>query len=219
MIVEEKEERSKVATVAIVACGVVALIAIVLLCIVLFGGGSSDELINAPNLVGQMYDENKDYGDVLVEISNKQYSDRYAKGEIIEQIPVANKQMAKGDTIRVVISLGPQPEEKVMVDLTHVPQQQAIDFLDAMDIDLQFLTKMENSSEVEKGCVIRTNPVDGEPLEKGQTVYMWISTGPLKQTAKVPGVVGRNQSVAEAIMIGSQFNNLVFEEDIKYQHS
>ena len=211
VIVEEKEERSKVATIAIVACGVVALIAIVLLCIVLFGGGSSDELINAPNLVGQLYDENKDYGDVLVEISNKQYSDKYEKGEI-EQTPTANKQMAKGDTIRVVVSLGPQPEEKVMVDLTHVPQQQAINFLNAMDIDLQFLTKMENSSEVEKGCVIRTDPVDGEPLEKGQTVYMWISTGPLKQTAKVPGVVGRNQSVAEAIMIGSQFNNLVFEE-------
>ena len=212
VIVEEKEERSKVATVAIIACGAVALIAIVLLCIVLFGGGSSDELINAPNLVGQLYDENKDYGDVLVEISNKQYSDRYAKGEIIEQTPVANKQMAKGDTIRVVVSLGPQPEEKVMVDLTHVPQQQAMDFLNAMEIDLQFLPKMESSSDVEKGCVIRTDPVDGEPLEKGQTVYLWISTGPLKQTAKVPGVVGRNRSVAEAIMLGSQFINLVFEE-------
>ena len=212
VIVEEKEERSKVATVAIIACGAVALIAIVLLCIVLFGGGSSDELINAPNLVGQLYDENKDYGDVLVEISNKQYSDRYAKGEIIEQTPVASKQMAKGDTIRVVVSLGPQPEEKVMVDLTHVPQQQAMDFLNAMEIDLQFLPKMESSSDVEKGCVIRTDPVDGEPLEKGQTVYLWISTGPLKQTAKVPGVVGRNRSVAEAIMLGSQFINLVFEE-------
>ena len=212
VIVEEKEERSKVATIAMIACGVVALVAIVLLCVALFGGGSSDELINAPNLVGQLYDENKDYGDVLVEISNKQYSDRYAKGEIIEQVPKANKQMTKGDTIRVVVSLGPQPEEKVMVDLIHVPQQQAIDFLNAMDIDLQFLPKMESSSDVEKGCVIRTDPVDGEPLERGQTVYMWISTGPLKQTAKVPGVVGRNRTVAEQIMTGSQFVNVIFEE-------
>ncbi|MBE6941813.1 MAG: Stk1 family PASTA domain-containing Ser/Thr kinase [Ruminococcaceae bacterium] len=212
VIVEEKEERSKVATIAMIACGAVALIAIVLLCIALFGGGSSEELTNAPNLIGQMYDENKDYGDVLVEISNKQYSDEYAKGVIMDQTPKANKQMAKGDTVRVVVSLGPQPEEKVMVDLTRVPQQQAIDFLNAMDIDLQFLPKMENSSEVEKGCVIRTDPVDGEPLEKGQTVYLWISTGPLKQTAKVPGVVGRNRTVAEQIMIGSQFNNVTFEE-------
>ena len=212
VIVEEQEERSKVATVAIVACGVVALIAIVLLCVVLFGGGSSEDVINAPNLVGQFYDENMDYGDVIVEISSKQYSEDYEKGKIIEQTPKANKQMNKGDTIRVVVSLGPQPEEKVMVDLSHVPQQQAIDFLDAMDINLQFLTKMENSSSVEKGCVIRTDPVDGEPLEKGQTVYLWISTGPLKQTAKVPRVVGLNRTAAESILIGSKFNNITFEE-------
>ena len=212
VIVEEQEERSKVATVAIVACGVVALIAIVLLCIVLFGGGSSDEVINAPNLVGQLFDENKDYGDVIVEISSKQYSTDYEKGKIIEQTPKANKPMNKGDTIRVVISLGPQPEEKVMVDLSLVPEQQAIDFLNAMDIDLQFLTKRENSSSVEVGCVIRTDPVDGEPLEKGQTVYLWISTGPLKQTAKVPRVVGLNRTAAETILVGSKFNNLTFEE-------
>ena len=212
VIVEEQEERSKVATVAIVACGVVALAAIILLCVALFGGGSSDELINAPNLVGQVFDDSIDYGDVVVEIASKQYSSEYEKGKIIEQSPKANKQMNKGGTIRVVVSLGPQPEEKVMVDLTHVPQQQAIDFLNAMDIDLKFLTKKENSSSVEEDCVIRTEPVDGEPLEKGQTVYLWISTGPLKQTAKVPRVVGRSQTEAEAIMMGSKFNNITFEE-------
>ena len=99
-----------------------------------------------------------------------------------------------------------------MVDLSLVPEQQAIDFLNAMDIDLQFLTKRENSSSVEVGCVIRTDPVDGEPLEKGQTVYLWISTGPLKQTAKVPRVVGLNRTAAETILVGSKFNNLTFEE-------
>ncbi len=212
VIVEEKEERGKVGTIAIIACAAVALIAIVLLCVALFGGGSSDELITAPNLVGQMFDENMDYGDVIVEISSKQYSEQYEKGKIIEQTPKANKKMNKGDTIRVVISLGPQPAEKVMVDLTHVPQEQAESFLNAMELNLQFLPKMENSSTVEKGCVIRTDPIEGEPLKKGQTVYFWISTGPLKQTAKVPRVVGRNQKEAEAIMTGSKFSNVTFEE-------
>ncbi len=215
VIVEDKEERSKVATVAIIACAAVAFVAVILFCIAIFGGDmlhSSDELTVAPNLIGQIYDENKDYGDVVVEISSKQYSDEYEKGEIMDQTPKADKKMAKGDTVRVTVSLGPQPVEKVMEDLAHVPQQQAVDFLNAMDIDLQILPKMENSSTVEKDCVIRTNPTEGEKLEKGQTVYLWISTGPLKQTATVPTVVGRNQTEAYEIMTGSKFTNVTFEE-------
>ncbi len=213
VIVEEKEERSKVATVAIVACGVVALIAIVLLCIVLFGGGSSDELINAPNLVGQTYDENKDYGDVLVEISNKQYSDRYAKGQIIEQTPVANKQMAKGDTIRVVVSLGPQPEEKVMEDLRNMEEQSAIRFLNAMGVDLVIKdVKREYSDDVVAGCVIRTYPIEGERLENGTEVQLIVSAGPATKTAKVPPVIGSSKEMAEMLMNNAGFFNLVFDE-------
>ena len=212
VIVEEKEERSKVATIAIISCAVVAFVAIILFCVAFFGGGSSKELTVAPNLLGQVYDENKNYGDIQVELSGKQYSDTYAKGEIMDQNPKAEKRMAKGGTVQVTISLGPEPVIKKMEDLTHVPQQQAMDFLVAMNINLQILPKMENSSAVEKGCVIRTDPTEGEVLENGQTVHLWISTGPLKQTAKVPTVVGYSKEMAERLMNGSGFYNLTFEE-------
>ena len=212
VIVEEKEDRSKVATIAVVACAVVALAAIILLCVALFGGGSSEELINAPNLIGQFYDENRDYGDVIVEISSKQYSEDYEKGKIIDQTPKANKKMSKGDTVRVVLSLGPQPQEKVMVDLSHVPQAQAVSFLNAMELNLQYLPKMENSSSVEKGCVIRTNPIEGEPLEKGQTVIMWISTGPQTVVADLPRVETYSLSVAEHMLNEAGFTNLEIKE-------
>ena len=213
VIVEEKEERSKTATIAIIACAAVALVAIILLCVALFGGGSSNELMNAPNLVGEIFDENADYGDVTIEISNKQYSDKYEKGEIMEQTPKANKQMAKGDTIRVVISLGPQPEEKVMVDLSRVPQEQAIKFLESMELDILFLPSTnEYSSDVPEGCVIRTDPKEGELLQKGHKIKLVISAGPLKQTAKVPSVVGLTKEKASEIMTGSKFANVTFEE-------
>ena len=213
VIVEDTEERSKVATVAIVACAVVALAAIVLLCVALFGGGSSDELITAPNLVGKVFDESGDYGDFVVEISSKQYSADFEKGTIIDQTPKANKKMTRGDTIRVVISLGPQPEEKLMVDLSRVPQEQAISFLNTMGLDLQFLPPTnEYSSDVPAGCVIRTDPKEGERLEKGHQIKLVISAGPLKQTAKVPRVVGLNRAKAFEIMDGSRLKNVTFEE-------
>lgn len=215
VIVEEKEERSKMATVAIIACAVVAFAAIILFCIALFGGdmlSSSKELTRVPDLIGEVYEEGKYYGDVVIKIGNKQHSDKYAKGEIMDQNPAANKQIAKGGSVTIIISLGPQPKDKVMEDLSHVPQEQAIDFLTKLDMNLQFLPKMENSSTVEKGCVIRTSPTEGETLEDGQTVHIWISTGPLKQTAKVPSVVGYSREMAEKLMNGSGFFNLTFEE-------
>ncbi|MBE6934494.1 MAG: Stk1 family PASTA domain-containing Ser/Thr kinase [Ruminococcaceae bacterium] len=213
IIVEEHEERSKVATIAIISCTVVAFAALIILAALLLPNAcSSNELTVAPNLVGSVYDENMDYGDVQVEISNKQYDDRYAKGQIISQSPKPDKRIAKGDTIRVVVSLGPQPVEKRMEDLSLVPLQQAEAFLYAMDIKLQILPKMENSSTIEKGCVIRTDPIEGEVLQEGQTVHIWVSTGPLKQTAKVPKVEGKLLATAQQILKDSGFQNVVIEE-------
>ena len=215
VIVEEKEERSKVATIAIVACAAVAFVAVILFCIAYFGGdmlSSSDQLTVVPNLLGEVFDEEKYYGEIVVKIGNKQHSEEYAKGVIMEQNPAANKQIPKGGTVTVVISLGPQPKDKVMEDLSHVPQQQAVDFLNGLKMDLQILPKMENSSTVEKGCVIRTSPTEGETLENGQTIHIWVSTGPLKQTAKVPSVVGYSREMAEKLMNGSGFFNITFED-------
>ncbi|MBE6947526.1 MAG: Stk1 family PASTA domain-containing Ser/Thr kinase [Ruminococcaceae bacterium] len=215
VIVEEKEERSKVGTVTIIACAAVALVAIIALCIALFGGnlmGSADERTVAPDLVGKIYDENTSYGEVEVIISNRQYSDQYAKGQIIEQIPKANTPMNKGGTVRVVISLGAQPSEKRMEDLSDVPQQNAIDFLNAMKIGLQILPKMENSATVAEGSVIRTDPIEGEILEEGQVVILWISTGPLKQSAEMPNVEGYSREFAIQLLNGAKFHNVTFEE-------
>ena len=208
VIVEEKEERSKVATIAIVACAVVALAAIILLCVALFGGGSSDELITAPNLIGQFYDENSDYGDVIVEISSKQYSADYEKGKIIDQTPKANKKMNKGDTVRVVVSLGPQPQKKVMVDLSKVSGEQAKNFLNAMELDLLFLLKEEYSSDVKEGYVIRTDPIEGELLEKGQTVTLVISSGLLNKYAHLQSVVNLTLTQAQRILDETGFKNI-----------
>ena len=169
-------------------------------------------IIEAPDLIGQMYDENTNYGDVVVEIISKEYSDEYEKGRIIDQKPKPGTKMSKGDTIRVVVSLGPQPVEKVMGDLSKVPQEQAKAFLNDLQINLVIVTKMEASSSVEKGCVIRTDPVEGEKLEKGQTVTLWISTGRLTKVADMPNVVGLMKEAALNTLNGNGFRNVKFEE-------
>ena len=214
VIVEDKEERSKVATISIIACAVVAFAAIILFGIVFLGGdmlGSSDEVTTVPNLVGQVFEQDKDYGDIVVVIGKRQYSDEFARDQIIEQSPSAEQKITKGGTVTVVVSLGPEPQEKKMEDLTNVPEQQAVEFLLAMDINLQILPKKENSSTVAEGCVTRTNPEAGEALTNGQTVHLWISTGPVTQTAKVPSVEGYSLEMAKKLLAGSGFNNVAIE--------
>ena len=212
VIVEEKEERSKVATIAIIACAAVALIAMIFLGVALANSNSADEIITAPTLLGQIYDETRDYGDVIVEISKKEYSEDYAKGIIMEQSPAPNKRMNKGDKVRIVISLGPRPVEQKMVNMVGTPQDWALSFLNDMDLDLKILPKMENSSIIEKGCVIRTNPVEGETLKKGQTIYIWISSGSQITAADLPKVGGYSQQVATNMLNRAGFNNVEIEE-------
>lgn len=219
-IVEEKEERSKVATISIIACATVALAAIILFCVAVFGGsGNSDDVLTVPNLLGMDFEQAQNlYPEIILKRGDMKYSDEYEKGQIMRQSLTAGKKMMKGETITVTVSYGPEPQEKVMEDLSNVPQQQAQEFLDNMQLGLKYLPKMENSSTVAEGCVIRTDPAKGEKLEQGQTVTLWISTGPVQQKAKVPSVVGRSLEMAKKLLVGSGFNNFdVIEVDSTQQ--
>jgi serine/threonine-protein kinase len=86
---EAEEDRSKAATIAVISCSVVAIIAIVIFLIVLFGGtGNQDtNLVTVPTLVGKNYDMLQDNPDFLIKPPNYQHSDKYEKGQIIDQNP------------------------------------------------------------------------------------------------------------------------------------
>lgn len=77
---------------------------------------SSEKLYQVPDLVGKKYAdviENIEYTTLFnFEISGKQFSDKYEKGYIIEQVQKSDQTVKKDTTIQVVVSLGP---EKVSV--------------------------------------------------------------------------------------------------------
>ena len=213
VVVEEREERSIVATVLIVVCALVAFAAIFMFGKVIFDQdmlNPGEDLVSVPNLIGEVYDQDKNYGDITIRISNRKYSDTYAKGEIMEQSPAADKKIAKGGTVTIVISLGAEPKEKTMEAMQGVPEQQAKEFL--TDLGMKVLVHSENSATVEAGNVTRTDPAEGEILQNGQTVHIWVSTGPSVRTAKVPDVLGYSLDLATKVMTGSGFNNVTVVE-------
>jgi beta-lactam-binding protein with PASTA domain len=138
------------------------------------------------------------------------YSDAYEEGVVIEQTP-AGGALAPGSSVTFVISMGKEPLEKTMEDLTGAELSAAQNFLNGLGLKPNILPIQEFSDTVEVGCVIRTDPLPGQPLSQGQTIKIWYSKGPETIKAKVPNVVGRQVDVALRVLEGSQFKSVVIE--------
>ena len=209
---EEVEERSRVTVIAIVACSIVALLAI-LVCMVLLIGNTPPAVrqVQIPGLVGQYFDDLPQYNGLVVVQQLAEYSSEYEKGKIIRQEPEGGSFQNEGTVVFVVVSLGEEPPASTMVDLVGMESQKARSYLEDLDISLYILQREENSAEPKAGRLTRTKPAEGEPLKKGQTVILWVSIGPEVITAKMPNLLsgdGMSMDMAERILNGSGFYNL-----------
>ena len=210
-----EEDRSNISTIAIVACSVVAVIAIVIFLITMLNGGlgSKTEYVALPNLVGQYYDDVKSLSNFEVVLQERTYSEEYEKGVIIDQIPVfEGQEVVVGTKIYITVSSGPEPQVKTMEDLVDLDEAQAKSFLDDQKLDLQVLVRTEPSDTIDVGRVTRTDPAEGTELSKGQTVCLWVSSGPDIETAKMPNVLGRDIEMAIKQLKAVGFNDIVTEE-------
>ena len=71
---------------------------------------------------------------------------------------------------------------------------------------------MEEFSEiVEKGKVSRTDPAFGAVLTEGQTVYIYISKGPLIETAEMPYLIGLDYATAKKTLNELGFDTVNYE--------
>ena len=217
-VIEEEERGSKAATVAVVLCTVVIVIAIAVILIYLLGRGdleTTQNMVTVPNLINKDIDEASNAAqDYTIVIDNRYYSEEYEAGRIIEQNPTANSQIEKGKVITVIVSAGPAPAVKTMQNLLALDQETALKYLiNTQGIDEKYiLIREESSSEVKQGCVIRTDPVEGVVLTEGQTISLWISTGPSVKYATMPQVVGWNVETAQKILNAAGFDNITVEE-------
>ncbi len=218
VVVEDEERTSKVAAVAIVLCALVALVAIGIFGYAMLNGGlgTQDEVVEVPKLIGKTQAELGDITDVIIRLGEKKYSDIYPEGQIYDQNPKSGTMIAKGGYVTIYVSLGKEPEEKVMEDLVKdgLDETAAKKFLtDVLGVaEENILIHTEHSATVEAGRITRTNPVAGEKLKEGQTVELWISSGKEVLLEKVPNVQGQTAETAEKLLNANGFHNIEFEE-------
>ena len=214
---EQEEDRSRIATIAIVAGSAVALLALILLLWTLINGGFSgpkEDLVEVPNLIGEVYDDLNlnAYDGIEVDLLYRQFSDEFAAGQIMHQEPAGGKKVQRGNTVKVIVSSGPETPIKTMEKLAGLDYDTAKNYLIGQGVvDSNILPFSETSATIPEGQVIRTEPAEGEEFTSDSTVKVWVSSGPDIEEANLPNVVGKQLQVAYDILSGLNFKNIVIE--------
>jgi serine/threonine-protein kinase len=152
-------------------------------------GAFGDNGVVVPTLTGLTEEEARaelalaelDIGEITTE-----YSDTVEPGLIIHQSPEAGEKVEPGAAINIVISSG--IEMVIVPDLTLKTEEDAISLLEASELDYARSVR-ENSRDVPKGQVIRTDPEPNTEVRKGTRVILYISEGVAQ--VKVPNVIGK----------------------------
>ena len=210
----KREERNRIATIAVIVCSVVAIIAIGAFLIAVFNGAllnKDKDLVEVPYLIGTEYTDDliTKYSDFTIRFQPQQYDSTYQKGQIMYQEPAGGSRVTTGTEIVITVSLGEEPTVKIMEDLTDVNQAEAESFLTGQGF--RILVRQEASDAVEAGKVIRTDPAKGAELADGQTVSIWVSTGP--ETVTMPNVVDMTREAAWKLLGEIQNINVVEQSE------
>ena len=203
---QQEARRSRVttiATVAIIVCSIVAIIALGIFLWTGLNGGfvttPEVKLYAVPSLVGENYDslDKNGYEGLQIVLQSREYDDAPA-GQIISQEPVAGVEVVKGTKVSVVVSLGPEPKAKTMdLDLIGLTLEDAKNYLISKGVpENLILTREEYSADAMVGKVTKTDPAYGEEIKEGAAVTIWVSLGKEVITARMPNVVGELYEVA-----------------------
>ena len=173
--------------------------------------GRGKNLVSVPDMEGKYFEQTGSVAGLVFEIDQYVNSDEYEKGKIISHTPEYGAQVQQGTVIKVTVSLGPEPEVKTMSYMVGYQEVDARAVLTGMG--MVPVAMEEFNDDIEKGKVARTDPEAGTVLTEGQTVYIYISKGPIIETAEMPKLVGLDYATAKKTLedLGFESSNISFE--------
>lgn len=122
-----------------------------------------------------------------------------AKGTFTKQSPKGGKKALKGTTVKVWFSAGPQ--SVLIPDVKGTSQNDARARLEKAGFKVTPSTQTEDSVDVPRDMVTRTDPTAGTSAPKGSTLMLYISSG----MTKVPNVVGQQKDAAQQTLQAQKF--------------
>ena len=156
---------------------------------------TSDEIV-LPNFVGKIYasdiEGNSEYADLTFEITYGNVPSKQP-GEVLRQTPAAGMTVKKGKTVSLTVN--GEAEQVVVEDVKGYKQQDAYDALKALNLSPKIQAVADDDTAV--GYVVKTDPAAGSTVSTGTTVTIYVSSGPSKESAVIPNIVGYQYSAAK----------------------
>ena len=185
--------------------------------------------VEIPNLVGKTVDEVKDIlkqNKLNYVEESQEYNTEVPEGQIISQNPpyVQGRRIKENTDVKVVVSKG--TETTTVPKLKGLTKEEAEDAADEAKIKLDF--QDEISKTVEAGVIIKQEKAEGETVNAGDTIKVYISIGTGIKQVNVVSVVGQDEGTAKKTLqdLGlvvekvnyskdkSQTNGVVLEQSI-----
>lgn len=139
-----------------------------------------------PNFIGMDYTQvqnNREYTSMYLFYVTEEYSDIAPAGQIIQQEPSADTVLKAGETIRLVVSKGPQMAE--MPNIIGFTQDGAVKELEARGL-VASCFMVVNDGSYASGCVVRTSEEPGTKVEVGTVITVYIAADPSVQITVTP---------------------------------
>ncbi|MCC8169812.1 MAG: Stk1 family PASTA domain-containing Ser/Thr kinase [Oscillospiraceae bacterium] len=139
-------------------------------------------------------------------------SDTVEENKVISQEPVPKTLVAKGESVKLIISIGASGGNIEVPDVSGKTYDMAIE--EIIEAGLNYTAVEETSNLIEAGRVIRQTPIAGTLLNKNDIVTIHISTGTAAAAAttaptervSVPSLIGLSKEQAEATLTANGLN-------------
>ena len=168
-----------------------------------------DDLVNQERTIAENYLN----GQGVLFLCEEEYSDTVKEGYVIRTDPEKDEPLTDGQTVKLYISKGPETKKKDMPNVVGQSLQTAKTIMDAQKLGLVVKEAEETSNTVQEGYIIRTDPAVGEDIFTGDTVTLYVSTGPKK--AKMPDLLGEDITTALKMLNAAGFTNITYDEYVE----
>ena len=128
------------------------------------------------------------------------------KGTFTKQSPKGGSMAPKGSTVTVWFSSG--PKDTAIPDVKGMTQQEARSALEKAGFKVSPAASVEDSQDVPKDHVTRTDPAAGQSVAKGTSILVYISSG----MTKVPDLSGKTKDDATKTLQSLHFNITIREQ-------
>ena len=208
---EAQERKKKKIIIASVVGGIVALLAIIGIVFMLNGHKKTEDTVSVPdftttsNISEARVEEQLKALDLKLDAREDTTSSQ-PKGTITKQNPKGGKKVAKGSTVTVWFSTGPQSVS--VPDVSKHTQEEAKEILEAAGFKVGNVTTID-SATVAKDRVVKTNPAARSRQTKGTIISLYISSG----LTQIPSLVGQPKDTAVERLNEASFTQITIESE------